>query len=57
MKHMRLMFCVTIVLMTLLAACAPASTPTPVIIVNTATIVPRDGYIGSTRRNINHSTS
>ena len=40
MKHMRLMFCVTIVLMFLLAACVPASTPTPIIMVVTATAVP-----------------
>jgi formylglycine-generating enzyme required for sulfatase activity len=40
MKPMRLMFCVSIVLMTLLAACVPASTPTPVIIVPAATAVP-----------------
>jgi len=40
MKPMRLMFCVSIILMILLAACVPASTPTPIVIVNTAAIVP-----------------
>ena len=59
MKPMRLMFCVSIVLMILLAACVPASTPTPtpVVIVPASTTVPANGYIGSARRNLNHSTS
>ena len=40
MKHMRLMFCVSIALLFLLAACVPASTPTPIIVIVTATTVP-----------------